>query len=85
MKNKTRDRTKGNKFFYVARDGCETYVSYRHRTIEGAYSEAIRLAKKENTPFFILQTLARIVPAVVISAVEDVRPDSLSEQEDADD
>lgn len=74
MKDKSKDKTNGKKFYYVALDGKETYVSYRHATIEGAYFEAVRLAKKENRPFFILQTLARVVPEVNIKIVEDVRP-----------
>lgn len=70
------DKTKGNKFYYVAIECKQTYVSYRHATIKSAYDEAVKLAKKENRAFFILQTVARIVPEVTIREVEDVRPDN---------
>jgi len=79
------EKAMGNKFFYVARDiASGTHVSYRHATINSAYAEAIKLAKKENAPFFILQTVARIVPEVKIKEVEDVRLDNFREPADED-
>ena len=73
MKDKTKDRVTGDKFYYVVKDTGKTVCSYRHGTVEGAYAEACRLALKENKPFYVMATVAKIVPEVVISKVLDVR------------
>lgn len=67
-------RTNQNKFYMVVSDEPQTTVSYRHGTVESATREAMRLAKQENKPFFVMQTVARVNPKVVIDSVEDVRP-----------
>lgn len=84
MKDKTKDRATGNTFFCVVKDAETTTVSYRHATINGAYTEACRLARKENKSFYIMQTVAKVVPKVVINDVLDVRPPQREEPEPED-
>lgn len=73
-------RTNQKKFYMVMSDESRTTVSYRHGTSVSAVKEAMRLAKQENKPFYVLQTFALVTPKILIDSVQDARPTVESEK-----
>ena len=67
------DKNECIKFYYVLCDGGGLCSSFRFSTFEGAYKEAIRLAKTTGKNYFVMKTMIRVVPTQNI-VVEDARP-----------
>lgn len=51
-----------NKFWIVMKHAHETFVSYRHESLESAKTEAERLCKKENKRFIVLEAVGVVSP-----------------------
>lgn len=51
------------KFWVVMRDKDQSYVSKRHPDMNSAQEEAMRLAKKENHRFFVLECMGAVQPS----------------------